>query len=196
MKKDKKEKNVKIEKSKKSNDISTPKKVRNLPKFGILDFVIILLVICVVIGIAFRYNLFNTFASLQKMDEYAVSYSIKNIEHTTQNYIDNGDIVYFKDSGKAFGTIMEYADAATMPLRVTPSTQTFIDNASTITVTYPPETRIDATGRIKCEGKVSDDGTFLLNGSDYISAGQTYIVCTEKVTLQITIQEIKAIKQQ
>ena len=189
-------KKEKIEKNKKVKDAPSAETVKRFPKFGILDAVIILLIISVIVGLAFRYNFFNTFTNLQKLDEYAVSYSIKNIEHTTPNYIDNGDEVYFKDSGRKFGTIMESSDAATFPLTVTPSTQTFVENASTITVTYPPETRIDATGRIKCEGKISSDGTFLLNGSDYISAGQTYIICTEKVTLEITIQGIELIEKE
>lgn len=188
-------KKEKTEKIKKKKSTPSSENVKRFPKFGILDAVIILLIISVIVGLAFRYNFFKTFTSLQKLDEYAISYSIKNIEHTTPNYIDNGDEVYFKDSGKKLGTIMEISDGATDPLSVVPSTQTFIENGSTITVTYPPETRIDANGRIKCEGKISPDGTFLLNGNDYMSAGQKYIVCTEKVTLEITIQDIELIEE-
>lgn len=190
---DKKER--KVGKKNKNNNSAPVEKIKKLPKFGILDAVIILLIISIGVGIAFRYNFFNTFARFQELDEYAISYSVKNIEHTTPNYIDNGDEVYFKDSGEKFGTIMEISDGAIDPLSVIPSTQTFVENASTITVTYPPKTRIDANGRIKCEGKISADGTFLLNGSDYISAGQKYVICTEKVTLEITIQGIEPIEK-
>ena len=171
--------------------------VRKFPKFGILDIAIILLIISVIIGIAFRYNFFNTFTNLQKLDEYAISYSVKNIENKTQYYIDNGDVVYFKNNGNNFGTIMECSDSSSVPLNTKPTEQTFIENGSTITIAYPKNehTRLDATGRIKCKGKISSDGTFLLNGRDYLAAGQTYVICTEKVTLEITITGIEAIEK-
>lgn len=194
MKKIKKEKIQKSESSA-SNNIEKRGKIKRFPKFGILDVAIILLIISIGVGIAFRYNFFNTFNSLQESDTCAVSFSVKNIENTTQYYINSGDTVYFKDSGKMLGTIMESSDASSIPLTIAPSTQTFIENGSAITVTYPKDTRIDATGRIKCLGKFSNDGTFLLNGTDYLSAGQTYIICTEKVTLEIMILGIEPIEE-
>ena len=201
MKKEIKEKEIKEKKKKKkdkdtektSNDVPAQEKVRRFPRFGILDVAIILLVISVVVGLAFRYNLFSTFTKMQNLEEYAVEFSVKNIENSTQNFIENGDSVYFKDTGKTLGTIMESSDASSIPLIVSPSTQTFINEGKAITVQYPKETRIDAIGRIKADGKLSDDGTFLLNGSDYLSPGQTFVVCTEKVTLEITVTSITAI---
>lgn len=191
----KKEKNIKNKKIKRSSadkakqieKAQKKEKTRRFPKFGILDIAIILLVLGVAAGLALRYNFFNVFMSLQESDTYAVSFSVKNIENSTQYYINSGDTVYFKDSGKMLGTIMESSNASSIPLTIAPATETFIENGSAITVTYPKDTRIDATGRIKCKGKISNDGAFLLNGSDYLSAGQTYIICTEKVTLEIMI---------
>ena len=169
-------------------------KIRRFPRFGILDLVIILLVVAVIVGLAFRYNLFSTFNKLQNLSECAVTFSVKNIENTTQYYISSGDVVYFKDSGNEFGTIMDSSDASSIPLTITPATETFVKDGETITASYPKDTRIDATGRIKCEGKFSNDGTFLLGGSEYLAAGQTFIVCTEKVTLEITILNTELIE--
>lgn len=188
----KKMKNENKEKLKRSEP---SEKVKRFPKFGILDVAIILLIVSIAIGIAFRYNFFNALSHLQKLDECAISFSVKNIENTTQHYIGIGDTVYFSNNGKVLGTIMESSDASKMSLTTTPAAQTFfIDNGSAITVNYPLNTRIDATGRIKCEGKFSSDGTFLLNGNDYMSAGQTYIICTEKATLEILILDINIIE--
>lgn len=185
----KKEKKEKIK-----NDSPTAEKVRRFPKFGILDAAIILLIISVIIGLAFRYNLFSTFTELKNLNKYAVEFSVKNIESGTQTFILSGDAVYFKDNGKTLGTIIESSDASSIALTISPSTQSFIKDGSVITVQYPQNTRIDATGRIKAEGKFSEDGTFLLNGSDYLSPGQTFVVCTEKVTLEITIVSIEPIE--
>ena len=196
MKKEIKEKKKKVKKGKElSNEAPAQEKVRRFPRFGILDITIILLVISVIVALAFRYNLFSTFTELQNLEEYAIEFSVKNIENKTQNFISSGDIVYFKDNGKTLGSIMESSDASSMALTISPSTKTFIKEGTAITVQYPKETRIDAIGRIKAEGKISDNGTFLLNGNDYLSPGQAFTVCTEKVTLEITIVNIERVAQ-
>jgi hypothetical protein len=185
----------KKKKSSEAKKVAKGDKIRRFPKFGAIDVAIILLIASIGVGIAFRYNFFNAFKSFQKSDECAISFSVKNIENTTQYYISSGDEVYFKDSGRKLGIIMESSDASSIPLTIAPSTQTFIENGSAITVTYPKDTRIDAIGRIKCEGKFSSDGAFLLNGVDYLSAGQTYVICTEKVTLEIMILGTELIEE-
>ena len=182
MKKDKKQKK------------STTEKTRKFPRFGILDAVIILLVIAVGVGLAFRYNLFQTITQLQDLKEYTISFSVENIEYTTQNYLNENDEVYFKESGEELGKITKSSDVSNMILSVMPAKQTFVDNGKVIEVTYPENTRIDAQGRIICKGKISAEGSFLLNGNNYIAAGQSHIVCTENVTLQINILSIDPIK--
>ena len=183
------------DKNKKIKSAPSTERVKRFPKFGVLDVAIILLIISIIVGLAFKYNFFNSFVKFQNLDECAVSYSVKNIQKTTESFISSGDIVYFKDSGKAFGTIMESSDNSNMPLSHSPSKHTFFENGDFKEVTYPPDTRIDATGRIRCEGKFSSDGAFLLNGSSYLSAGQTYVICTEKVTLEISIIDIEPIEK-
>lgn len=192
---DKNDKSEKSEKSESKSTDSTATKARRFPRFGIIDAVIIILIIAVAIGLAFKYNIFNTFSKLQDHTDCAVTFSVKDIENDTQFYINNGDIVYFKETGKNFGAIMESSEASSVPLTIAPASKTFVENGSVIHVNYPKETRIDAIGRIKCEGNFSSDGTFLLNGSDYISPGQLLTVCTEKVTLQITVVSIEAIEE-
>lgn len=182
--------------NKQNNKVSaSSERVKRLPKFGILDVAIIVLIVSIAVGIAFRYNFFNALSNLQKLDECAISFSVKNIESTTQHYVNVGDAVYFKETNKELGTVMESSNASKMSLTTTPAAQVFfVDDGSAVTLNYPLNTRIDATGRIKCKGKFSTDGSFLLNGSDYMSAGQTYIICTEKVTLEITVLGIEPLE--
>ena len=51
-----------------------PTKTRKLPKFGVLDAVIILLVIAIAVGIYFRYSFFDTLTSMQNMKECYVTF--------------------------------------------------------------------------------------------------------------------------
>ena len=182
MKKDKKQKN------------DSPEKVRKFPRFGVLDAVIILLIIAIGVGLVFRYNVFQTITQFQDLKEYTVTFSVKNIEDTTPNYVRENDTVYFKDSGDSFGKITTISDVDNTILKPTPAEQSFLDNGTLIVVNYPSGTRIDVEGRLICEGSIADDGSFLLNGSNYIAPGQSYVVCTEKVTLQINILSIDAVE--
>lgn len=184
MRKEKKQKNESAE------------KVRKFPRFGVLDAVIILLIVGIVVGLIFRYNVFQTITQFQNLKEYNVDFSVKDIEYTTPNYVSENDKFYFKESGESFGKIITKTDTNGVTTNlVLPSTfaeKTFEEIG--ISALYPAETRIDATGRFLCEGSMSDDGYFLLNGSTYIAPGQSYVICSEKVTLQINITSITPVQ--
>ncbi len=169
-------------------------KVRRFPKFQILDVVIILLIIAMLVGIYFRYNVFEMFGDFQNQNDAQLTFTVTNIKDSTRHYINIDDVVYFKSDGKVLGSIMESADNSDIALNFKPASETFIkDSGEIITVNYPSNTRINADGKIKCKGTFSDDGTFLLDGATYLSAGQSVLVCTEKVTLQIVITGIEKI---
>lgn len=177
-------------------DVASKEKSKKMPRFGLLDAVIVIVVIAIIAGVAFRYNLFSVFNGLKNLKECVVTFSVTDIESTTpQLFINSGDAVYFKNTGKEFGTIMDSSEVSNIPLIISPASKTFIKDGKAITVNYPPNTRVDAQGRIKCEGEFLADGTFLLNGTDFISAGQTYVICTEKVTLEITILNTELIEE-
>ena len=161
------------------------------PRFGVLDFVIILLIIVAVVGVYFRYNIITFFEDAQHIKEYNVTYSIKNIRHTTDEYINNGDKFYFVSSGEELGE-------NTGILGFTSSSEFFPNSkGELIEVVYPynqdkPDnsTRIDVQGRMLCSGRYSNDGEFFVNGSTYIAAGQYIDVRTEYVTVTIRIDSI------
>ena len=67
---------------------------RRSPRVSVLDAVIILLVIIAVVGVYFRYNIIGFISGAQNLDDYAISYSIKNIRYTTPSYINGGNGVH------------------------------------------------------------------------------------------------------
>ena len=172
-------------------------KVRRFPKFYILDIVVVLLIVAIFLGIYFRYNVFDMFGNNKDQSPAEVSFSVKNIKSTNVDYIEIDDEVYFKEDGSKFGTIMPYTENSTLPLKADPAAETVYipEKNKFVEIHYPLDTRVDANGRIKCTGSFASDGSFMLNGSDYIAPGQTFTVCTEKVTLQITVLEISKISK-
>ena len=173
---------------------STEGKVKRFPKLYVLDVAIIILILAAILGIYFRYNVFDMIGNYKDQSEAQIVFSVKNIKDTTKSFIKINDEVYFKDDGSKFGSIMSGEENSNDALvGIVPASATFVENGNIITVADPSGTRIDASGRIKCKGTFGTDGSFKLNGLEYISAGQTKVICTELVTLEITILKIEKI---
>lgn len=171
------------------------KKNRRFPKFGVLDAVIILLVIVIVAGIYFRYSFFDTLNSLKNMKECYVTFQTENVTTSTTRELNNGDKVYFQSNGDHFGTIALKSEEVAMAIQEQPATSTVFKNGQTYAnVQYPQgmdDSLIYGIGTIKCSCVIGEDGSYLLDGTTYLAPGQTYTVCTERVTVKITITEIE-----
>ena len=171
-------------------------KEKRAHRFGVLDAVIILLVVCLIAGIYFRSNVIEWITNQRNIGDYTVTFAVDDIRYTTPNYINVGDKVVFSSNGETFGTIIEESDGnSRIALSVTPSSELFTDNGQIIEVFYPNnESRVDVKGRLRCRGTYSNEGGFLVNGSTYLSAGQTVQVRTEWVTLDLRILQIDAVE--
>jgi len=170
------------------------KKEKRLPRFHFLDAIIILLVIAVCVGVFFRQNIFDLFGSFKNLTVTEVSFSVKNVDkNIILDNIDIGDTVYFDSDGSNFGTIMLNSDSAEFALSYFPAYEVFFEDGEYKTVYYPEEAqRVNAEGKIECKGIFAEDGSFMLNGSTYLAPGQTVVICTEEVTLEIVITDIEA----
>ena len=175
MKKDK----IKTEKSKK------------LPRFGALDAFIILVVIVIIVGVFFRYRLLDVLNAQQNLSDYNVSFSVEIVRYTTPDYINIGDVVYFKDSGAELGVITNESENMGA-FTVAPASEMFTDsNGNMIEVHYPNETRVSINGKMICSAQVSETGGILINGNTYLAPGQTVDMTTELVTMTIQINNIE-----
>ena len=167
------------------------KKIRKGPGFKVLDIVIILLVLLVIAGALLRYNAVDLFENNLNKKEYTVSFSIKNIRYTTPEHMLVGDTVYFEDSGEKMGTLISQS-GNNIALKWTVASEYVADQkGNMVEIYYPEDTRVDAEGKMLCEGVYTSDGTFLLNGTTYLAAGKNVEIKTEKVTVTITIDKIE-----
>ena len=169
------------------------KATKKAPRFGVLDAVIILLIIVAVVGVYFRYNIIDFISNMRNLENYTVSYSVENVRHTINNYVNIDDEVYFADDGELFGTLINSGENNVEPMRAMPASQYFTkSNGEIVSITYPDneQSRVDITGRLVCIGNYTEDGGFLVNGKTYIAAGQYINVQTEYVTFTIRIEEI------
>ena len=116
---------------------------------------------------------------------------VKDIRYTTPTYINVGDEVYFSDSGELFGTVMSESENVSA-LNIVPSSKYFTDSSGNVVEVFYPddESRIDAKGRIECQGYYTKDGGFTVDGRKYLAPGQSVEVHTELVTLTVTVTSI------
>ena len=165
------------------------------PKFGILDAIIILLVIVIAVGIYFRYSFFDMLNSTKNMKECNVYFKTQNTTEAHLNVLEKGDSVYFKSNGETIGTLTVESDEKPLPILTYPAVHDIVLNGKTyVDVEYPQnveEPLIYGTGIIAASCAVTEDGSYLLNGSTYISVGESYTVCTEDATIVITITAIE-----
>ena len=167
------------------------KSEKRLPRFGVLDAVIIILVIAAVCGIYFRYSIMDTLDAKRNIQEYVVEFSIDNINATTTRFIQENDEIRFASDNMRFGTLVKSSQGnSDTVLSVTPSSEMFIDNGQAFYVFYPEDTRVNATGVIYCEGAYSDNGIFLVNGSRAIASGEQIKVYTDEVTVTLSVKSI------
>jgi len=163
--------------------------------FNVIDALIIILLIAVVLGIYFRFNVIERLTSEEKTETYTVSFSVDNIRYTTPSYMNVGDKVYFGDTGDLFGTLISESENQSV-LSITPASEIFVDSSGSIKeVFYEAESRVDAKGRIECRGIYTDEGGFCVDGTRYIAPGQTVEINTELVTLVVTVTSIDKVEQ-
>ena len=170
------------------------KEKRKLPRFGVLDAVIILLVIVAAIGIYFRYDVVDLLKSRQNAENFVVTFSVENIHPYTPEYLNLNDSVYISDSGELLGTLISESDASELPYNITPASEILTFNGEPVEVNYPDSnTRVNIKGRISCHGVTAENGAVLVNGASYLASGQALNVYTESVSVCIQILEIEKV---
>lgn len=170
-------------------------KEKALPRFGVLDAVIILLVIAAVCGIYFRYNIIDMIDAKRNIKEYDIEISIDNINAATPRFIQENDEVRFASNSERLGVFIKDPNGMSdNVLSVTPASELFNRDGKVVEVFYPEDTRVDAIGIIRCKGTYSDNGIFLVNGSVSLSSGEVITVHTDEVTVSLRVLGISLVE--
>ncbi len=180
----------------KKHSEKTKQTERSVHRFKALDAVIILLILTAVVGVYFRSNIFDLFSNEKDLRDHYISFYVEDIRYTTPNYMNIGDKIYYHDGEELGVLVAESDDMSNLALSVTPASKLFLNDDGVMEEVFYPnnESRVDAKGRILCRGIYTAEGGFLVNGSQYLSSGQTIAVHTETVTITIEIQSIEAVE--
>lgn len=165
--------------------------------FNLVDAFLVVLVLAILLGTYFRFSIVDKLWAQTQTKEYTVSFSVENIRYTTPSYLNIGDKVYFADGGEFFGTLISESENMSV-LSIVPASEYFVDaEGNLIEVFYPDdESRVNAKGRIQCEGYYDENGGFSTGDRKYLAPGQSVTVCTELVTLTVNVISIDLVESE
>ena len=157
-------------------------------RFNIIDLILLITVLACIAGIYLRYSASQDFGVKQQLDSFTLSFEVQNIRYTSADAFPSGDAVYMRSDDTYVGTILSLDSTS-------PTEYIFFDLAGNVKQTYYPEnTRIDVTGKILSQGRMTENG-FLLNGNVFVAPGRTYSIKTPHIDVDITITDITRIEE-
>ena len=149
-------------------------------KFSVADFVIILMIIACIIGVAMRYDIAEKLFSKTKAEDVRVTFAVSSATDNTNNAFSTG--AGFMYGSETFGKLEE-ADS-------TPAVQ-YYENSSGVLTEKKNEGFYDITGTFVCR-LVSSDSGYLLDGRTYIAAGSTFTLQCGAVRTTVLITSVGA----
>ncbi|MDD2268648.1 MAG: DUF4330 family protein [Eubacteriales bacterium] len=148
-------------------------------KFNIVDMVIIVAVIGIIAASFIRGDIVRRFT---ETDNATVVYTFeaRNLKSTSALYIEEGDKLYVKDSGKYIGTITGFTVKNAL---------TVVETADGKLIEGTLPDRIDLIVTAETSGRKTDAGVFI-NGGLFISAGKEFEITTDKLTYPMSIENV------
>ena len=155
--------------------------VKKKSRFNVIDFIIVVIVICCIAGVIARYNVVNRIVVNANRDEVEISFLVTGISPAISDLINDGDEFYSESSGYNMGTLVRHnvSDAKLV-----------YSNDRGEPVVGSDATKRDVIGTLRAFGVMSDEG-FMLNGTQFLSAGKNLTIQSLDVQLSVIITEIK-----
>lgn len=152
--------------------------------FNLLDAVIVLAIIAVLAGVTLRYNLVDKLGIQSSRDSAEISFLISEISETSVDALVQGDVFYDGKNGAKLGELVS---------KTSSFAEAFVENADGYLIKAYNEAYYDVRGKILAVGKMTDDG-FMLNGTNFLSAGKTLQVYSKNSKVTILITDISAVE--
>lgn len=151
-------------------------------KVNVLDFLIVAMVVLCVAGAFLRGYIKNHDNKLETTVA-TVSFKISNIQEASAQYFADGAKVHCEtydcDMGKIVGDV-----------EITPAAYYVEDGNGGVVKVSSVLDRIDMTGTIECEGTMTKDGGFKLDGAQYLAPGTSVLIALPMINANILITDI------
>lgn len=156
-------------------------------RLNIIDFLIIIVLIGALAGIAMRFGLVERVTNQAGLTEARISFLVRDINEDSLDYFGSDDVFYDKEHDCVFGKLetkqFMYAEA-------------FITNENgDIIKAFSENKRYDVRGTMTGSGTFTDDG-FLLGGINYLAPGSTIHVQSRDLDFILTVTAIEKISSE
>ena len=151
-------------------------------RFNILDFLVLIVVVLCIVGAVLRGYTKTTDEKLE-VDKAIITFKINNIQEASAQYFAEGTEVYSYSLGCDLGKMVGEVE-------VSPAVY-YVEHDGKIVKAYSDTGRIDLIGKIECEGPMTKDGGFKLDGSQYFAPGMTTSASLPQIDANILITDIK-----
>ncbi len=158
-------------------------------KLNAMDYFLIVAVVLCLVGAALRMVLGSesgSFTSPVVMEDYIVSYEIRNIRNSSTEYLAENEVFYIDATDQYFGK-------TTGNPSVTPAQFFLADAEGNYVEAYAPEngdaTRVDVTGTMTVSGYMSDHG-FLLDGTTSLAVNKSIALRSSYIYVTVTVTDI------
>ena len=154
---------------------------RKKARFNIIDVLIIVLIIGAIVGIVLRYNIVERLVRDSSRDEVRITVLISQVNPTLAESIRDGEDFYI-DGDRSFGKLTKHETKNSTV--VNPDENGKLVESEDLSVK-------DVTAVFTAKGIIDKDGSFMLAGSRFLSAGKTVTVQSMHVQLEGIILSIE-----
>lgn len=161
------------------------KNAKKLRKPNVIDFLIIILIIGCVAGVAIRYDIVSKLGVNSNNVTAEVSFLIEGIRDTSVEALVVDDEFFWAQNEMPLGTLKSR--------EASPAVVYVVKNDLEI-VEATNEQRYDVRGTLQATGVMTADG-FMLGGTQYIGAGKQMNVKSKNISVTMTITDVRVINE-
>ena len=172
------------------------KEKREHRRLNVFDIMLILLMLCLVVTLGYRVYRGVSSPDVVKNSKYVVEFECEGVYNSLADYIDNEEIVYFKNSGEVFGRIyMGKGDLNALEIltdAVTPEPE----EESSVVEEESSYEKVTARGKLKLNADAIEveEGHYFTVGEIGFTVGSVIEVYTDDAVFTLKITGIQAIE--
>lgn len=150
--------------------------------FSVIDFVIILVIVALAVGIIARYDIVDRLFSKTSLSDARVTFIAEAITPEEKKVFTDNSVFYVEN--EEFGVLNNATSEKALIFR---------ENSDGSLVSYEDDTLLDLSGTFTVSVLKTDKG-YLLNGNRFIAAGSIFIIKHNGAEVRITVTSLEVVK--
>lgn len=155
------------------------------PRFNIIDFIIVVVILGCIVGVVLRYNIADRIGVNSEQSTVEITFQIKDVRNSTADALVEGDNFYWEQNGALLGVLKE---------KETYEAESYYAGDDGLPYAVYSTERSDISGVLTSSGTIGEDGSFMLSGNQFIAPGKELDVVSPHIEVTIVITDIQQVK--